>query len=147
MKILKWFGFVVIALLLIFIGLPNPIPPYERAKISSVKANMHTLQTTLETYAVDWKGFYPDTIEQLEKEATKQKYYKNLKNPFTGDKGISNITFNDLNPFPDKKYPVGKIFYKAVRDKKNTIGYYLYGVDKNGEFILDKGDFFILRSG
>ena len=56
--------------LLSLIGL-NPEKMHEdsqRAKLSSLKANMHRVQTAVETYAVDWSGLYPESIEILETE-------------------------------------------------------------------------------
>ncbi|MFN4149396.1 MAG: hypothetical protein ACK4IX_00490, partial [Candidatus Sericytochromatia bacterium] len=40
----------------------------------SVKVNMYTLQTILETYAVDWGGLYPQNLNELKKEAIKKEY-------------------------------------------------------------------------
>jgi type II secretory pathway pseudopilin PulG len=48
---------IVIIGILVAIALPNFIAAQDRAKLSSVKANMHTVQTMLETYAVDWGEF------------------------------------------------------------------------------------------
>ena len=53
---------IVIIGILVAIALPNFIGAQDRAKISSVKANMHTVQTMLETYGVDWGGTYPTTV-------------------------------------------------------------------------------------
>ncbi len=60
----------------------------ERAKISSVKANMHTYQTMLETYAVDWGGTYPQNVTELIEEAKEQNYYREVKNPYSGLPGV-----------------------------------------------------------
>lgn len=75
---------IVIIGILVAIALPNFISAQDRAKISSVKANMHTAQTTLETYAVDWGGLYPTGVTALKTEADAKKYWKELKNPFGG---------------------------------------------------------------
>lgn len=45
--------------------------------------NMHTLQTMLETYAVDWGGVYPENIKALKNEAVAGEYWKNIENPYT----------------------------------------------------------------
>lgn len=53
-----------------------------------VVANMHIYQIMLETYSVDWGGVYPDTVEQLLKEATAWNYYKAFANPYSGETGM-----------------------------------------------------------
>ena len=75
---------IVIIGILVAIALPNFISAQDRAKVSSVKANMHTAQTQLETYAVDWGGLYPTGITALKTEADAKKYWKDIKNPFGG---------------------------------------------------------------
>ncbi len=84
---------IVIIGILVAIALPNFISAQDRAKISSVKANMHTLQTQLETYSVDWNGLYPIDVGAsstggtgLYPEAVAKKYWKALKNPFGSTK-------------------------------------------------------------
>jgi len=44
------------------IALPNFIGAQEKARNSSVKANMHTAQIAVESYAVDHNGMYPKAI-------------------------------------------------------------------------------------
>ena len=77
---------IVIIGILVAIALPNFISAQDRAKISSVKANLHTVQTTLETYAVDWNGQYPVNTTLLVSESVAKKYAKELKNPFNASK-------------------------------------------------------------
>ena len=56
------------------------------SKTSSIKANIHTLQTMLETYAVDW-GAYPRHIRSLRQEAIARGYWREFKNPYINPKG------------------------------------------------------------
>jgi len=51
---------VIIIGLLASIALPNFIGASRKAKLSSVKANMHTTQLSVESYATDTGGVYPD---------------------------------------------------------------------------------------
>ncbi|MBF2052092.1 MAG: type II secretion system protein [Candidatus Sericytochromatia bacterium] len=79
---------IVIIGILVAIALPNFIGAQDRAKLSSVKSNMRTFQTMVETYGVDFGGIYPNTIAVLHKEATKTSgatsaYWKSFNNPFT----------------------------------------------------------------
>ncbi|MCL4557525.1 MAG: prepilin-type N-terminal cleavage/methylation domain-containing protein [Deltaproteobacteria bacterium] len=52
---------VVIIGILAAIAIPNYIAMQNRARQSSVEAAMHTIQLTLETYAVNTGGIYPST--------------------------------------------------------------------------------------
>lgn len=49
---------------------------------SNQKENLHTIQTIVETFAVDHKGIYPKNFQVLEKEAKKMKYWTELRNPY-----------------------------------------------------------------
>ncbi|MBC7473941.1 MAG: hypothetical protein H7263_06585, partial [Candidatus Sericytochromatia bacterium] len=88
---------IVIIGILVAIALPNFIAAQDRAKVASVKSNMHTLQTGAETYAVDNAGVYADsltgtpgaTANILVTEAKNKKYWKDFKNPFSGTIGGS----------------------------------------------------------
>ncbi|HID32712.1 MAG TPA: type II secretion system protein, partial [bacterium (Candidatus Stahlbacteria)] len=51
---------VVIIGILAAIAIPNFMRMQQRAKESSVKGNMHTLQLTVEDYATLNRGAYPD---------------------------------------------------------------------------------------
>ncbi len=75
---------IVIIGILVAIALPNFIGAQDRAKISSVKSNMHTFQTMIETYGVDWGGQYPNSYVSIQTEAVAQDYNKDYSNPFTG---------------------------------------------------------------
>ncbi|HEY9839807.1 MAG: hypothetical protein ACAI44_06975 [Candidatus Sericytochromatia bacterium] len=52
--------------------------------VYTVKANMFSLQTLLETYAVDHQGLYPPDVETLYRDASGSKgtYWKRVVNPF-----------------------------------------------------------------
>jgi hypothetical protein len=141
------------------------------AKISSTKANMHTLQTIVETYAVDSGGLCPDNLAKLKAQgqAPGREYWKDFNNPFTRLKGegksyamlplkndalVPNPSAN-LNPFRDilgiriyhdafmvNSTSAGMVFYDRVSPSK----YYIYGTDKTGGFIMDKGELFTLTN-
>ncbi|MEZ0374867.1 MAG: DUF3352 domain-containing protein [Candidatus Sericytochromatia bacterium] len=61
------------------------LPPdsRRRGQSASVRANMHTLQTMVETYGVDHEGLYPHSLAELEKAArnSSYNYWKTLSNP------------------------------------------------------------------
>lgn len=129
----------------------------ERAKESMVKANMHTLQTVVETYAIDNEGSYID-LGLLQKEATAKAYWKPLKNPFTsktalGSKG-SVMTMKDYKAYKGKKadlkgivvFEALKCSYSNVSKKNSCLSYKIYGLDKNGEMIKNAGKLFYLSN-
>ena len=149
------------------------------AKVSSIKANMHTLQTAVETYAVDWNGRYPGSVQELMLEAKAKAYWKEFHNPYSAEVGLS-LSFDDLNsrrkgkqknyylsktirfyvlgipvefeggpffiplaavPSSHTKNP-GMVIYEHLPNNH----YGIYGLDKTGEFIQDKGQNFVLSN-
>lgn len=122
---------------------------------SSIKANMHTLQTTLETYAVDWSGRYPQTIELLKQEATAKKYWREIYNPFRyydsppflpeymnlseyqQAKTTLNYKENTLNEISDLK---GLTLYNPIssgNQSQDITSYEIYGVDISGNYLTN----------
>lgn len=126
---------IVIIGILVAIALPNFIGAQDRAKVSSVKANMHTFQTALETYAVDWGGVYPATSAELKTAGTANNYWKEFKNPFTNA--------SDAGSYTDGASPgEGIVSYS----RENTTLYYIYGGKKGGGPIQDRGANFVLSN-
>jgi len=121
-----------------------------RAKLSSVKANMHTLQTIVETYGVDHGGTYAPDLELLIQAAQSSayggSYWKDFANPFTAQRGLglrgALMAFKDYTPSPDF---AGMVLFKPGEGKEPTT-YWIYGVDQNGELIKDKEELFILSN-
>jgi type II secretion system protein G len=155
---------IVIIGILVAIALPNFISAQDRAKLSSVKANAHTMQTMLETYAVDWQSVYPNGTTSLKTEASSaatNKYWKELKNPFTANTGVGldtgattgtlaidtaiatdNITSN--NTSAAATVLEGVTYYSPSIDATSSIAtkYWIYGGDKSsggGKLIAEKG--------
>lgn len=96
-KSLRIFALASLVLLFLFFYFvfPNFISLRDCSKTSSIKANMHTFQTALETYAVD-HGIYPESMKKLEKVAKAGNYWKEPKNPFTGEEGYG-LSFSDIS--------------------------------------------------
>lgn len=141
---------IVIIGILVAIALPNYIGSQNRAKVSSVKSNMHTLQTTIETYAVEWDGRYADTLAALNTEATQagRQYWKDFVNPITGVSGL-NATYRDLSVMPPAN-PANAgftLYNPTVNGTRPITTYFVYGLDKNGSPILDRGQDFYLTNG
>ncbi|MFN4152137.1 MAG: hypothetical protein ACK4IX_14445, partial [Candidatus Sericytochromatia bacterium] len=103
----------------------------------NTKYNMHTLQTLVETYAIDNKGLYPENLKVLINEATKNQYYKQI------------INYEDatLEALSDLKSNVkGTVIYIPIKDKSGKVNSYkILGNDKDGNHLKDKSgkDFFL----
>ncbi|MBT9544521.1 MAG: hypothetical protein IV090_03955 [Candidatus Sericytochromatia bacterium] len=120
-----------------------------RSKLSSVKANMHTLQTIVETYGVDNGGTYASDLDILLQAAQNNaygSYWKDFANPFTSQRGIglrgAIMAFKDYSPSPDF---AGMVLYKPGEGKEPTT-YWIYGVDQNGELISDQEQPYVLTN-
>jgi type II secretion system protein G len=148
---------IVIIGILVAIALPNFIGAQDRAKISSVKANMHTVQTMLETYGVDWGGTYPTTVGTTttgmigESLTASNPYYKDFANPFTSQSmgtggatlGNSLLDQNTAALIATALANAGKVGYDA---SGGNTKYYIYGNDKVGAILKDKGKAFVLSN-
>ncbi|HEY9844008.1 MAG TPA: hypothetical protein V6D23_26290, partial [Candidatus Obscuribacterales bacterium] len=123
-------------------------PASQRAKVSSVKANMHTLQTLVETYAVDWGGVYPPDLDALYAEASRPgaEYWRNVTNPYTERSGIGHrgslLDFSQFLADPDFQ---GLALYQPVPGSP-IVKYYIYGSDAKGKLVQDKGQDFVLSN-
>lgn len=125
----------------------NPEEGNRRALISSVKSNMHILQTILETHALESDGVYPDDIYQLYEAAEKGQYWKEFANPYTGLLGIgmrgSVMDFKDYQPSPEF---AGRVLYEVAQRNQNgkAVEYKIYGCDTLGHLIKHQGEIFYL---
>ncbi len=138
------------------------------SKISSVKANMHTLQTIVETYAIDNQGKYPQSLDILKQDALQKgrEYWKETLNPFNHRSGLwlsyaqlpgENLSFGKeknsygvLGAVPYLDVLGIPIYHESFARKAASPGlviyepvsptrYYIYGLGKDGTFIFDKG--------
>lgn len=155
---------IVIIGILVAIALPNFIAAQDRAKLSSVKSNMHTFQTMIETYAVDWGGVYAGTpatpatgaAAALVTEAKNKSYYKDFKNPFSAQSGAGS-SYMDNAPATvavqtdgtanSASHVAGAVSYEPVNTAGTLTKYYIYGGEKStGKVIVDKGIAFFLTN-
>jgi prepilin-type N-terminal cleavage/methylation domain-containing protein len=144
---------IVIIGILVAIALPNFIGAQDRAKISSVKANMHTFQTIAETYAVDWGGVYANNVSTMSTEAITpgRAYWKDFTNPFSSTSGNTK-SYSDMTTsvagtatvFGASVVP-GIVLYNAIGGSSAT-KYFVYGANKAGQAIVDKGTVFMLTN-
>lgn len=110
-----------------------------RVQESSVKANMHSLQTMIETYGVDWGGTYPENLHILVKEAQQNSnpYWKELTNPFTQQTGIGQqgAMLDFANYRAGNPLNQGLVIYESSPSKSL---YFIYGVDAQGNWVQDQ---------
>jgi type II secretory pathway pseudopilin PulG len=161
MKFLPYVFVLFVFGIFIAIILPNFQIHEWRDRRLDVRRNMHTLSTTLETYAVDWgkepylDRSYPDNIEILFKEANKPGavYWKDFKNPYTGKTGLGKAFDNIASLLkPENIFvnistgkieiiniPEGMVFYNPVKTKNGVKKFYIYGAEKENVFIFGKG--------
>lgn len=122
----------------------QPNPKYASADYS-VKANMHTLQTIVETYGVDWGGVYAAHMPMLYNEAKTTSvgpYWKDMTNPYTGKKALWSDWIVDYKDYTPGETHAGKAVYAPA----NSVLYYIYGTDQKGELLKDKGQVFYLSN-
>ena len=156
---------IVIIGILVAIALPNFIGAQDRAKVSSVKANMHSFQTMIETYGVDWGGSYPVTYASIQTEAVLRDYAKGYTNPFTGQAlslqndtdclRLAEVVTGSFDPASNTDTAVysgpgganctGQVIYR--RAVQGGTLYAIYGLGKNASWIHDKGQVFSLTNG
>src|SRR5687767_1472997 len=77
-KVARAFVVTFFCLIIFQILIPD-LSPYVHSKTSTIKMNMITLQTMVETFAVD-NNIYPPSIEKLKFDAKKLGYWKEIKN-------------------------------------------------------------------
>jgi general secretion pathway protein G len=90
---------VVIIGILAAIAIPNFVQIIDKAKVSSVKANMHTLQVTIETISVDHGGSYPIITEIVDSVLP-----QNFKNPYNATLTLS-TAIETMTEEPDAANP------------------------------------------
>lgn len=150
----EWLSYISVILYFIFIFFSNNNNGIHhddgRTKLASVKSNMHTFQTMIDTYSMDVNGNYPKNVTELKKFATtgKTHYWRDFKNPYTRETGKGNA-YDDFDKNLREKKTIGWFFKKEVKcsgcvyysfamNKKGELNnYFIYGSDKNGEIITD----------
>lgn len=145
---------IVIIGILVAIALPNFIGAQDRAKISSVKANMHTFQTIVETYGVDFGGSYAANVTKLNTAATDttqgtSAYWKDFSNPFTSQSGKDKSYGDAAAPIKADSsitsLTSGIVAYAV--DGTTPTKYYIYGGGKKSNVsVRDKGKAFFLTN-
>lgn len=112
----------------------------------SVPASMHVFQTMIETYAVDWGGVYPNSVAELRAEATAgtAPYWKELKNPLTGETGEGKAYLDFSNFEAGDPGQKGLVLYKHFPDDQTR--YEIVGVDEEGWLYQQEGQDYLLSN-
>ncbi|PIW19150.1 hypothetical protein COW36_01690 [bacterium (Candidatus Blackallbacteria) CG17_big_fil_post_rev_8_21_14_2_50_48_46] len=165
----NWLWVFLGYVLILWFSLPNLIGADCRSPISTVKANMHTVQTMLETYGVDWGGTYPLHFSLLKQEAqtVRNPYWKAFVNPFNMQ-GFTRA-YQDFDAeigLPRKPKPISFLgvayFYPALNAPRYQPGsvllsasncagnsclqYFIYGTDAEGYILEDRQVPFVLSN-
>ncbi len=132
---------------------------------SSTKANMFTLQTTLETYGVDWGGMYPATLSELHQAATtaSNPYWKDAIRPGSQvDKQAS--AFADFeaqtqaeevrrrDPYTEwlgirfYTYAKARSRFLVLYQSESPTRFFIYGLNGDGQILTDKGEPLVLSN-
>ena len=111
---------VVIIGILAAIAIPNFVKTIDKAKVASVKANMHTMQVTVEGLSVDSAGIYPNNATGINTELP-----NNFKNPYTQNSGQSATAGDGAWIFDAAANGQGKVGYdpNTTRDNYTITGY------------------------
>lgn len=132
---------IAIISVLVAIAVPNFMHMTDRALEKEVMTNMRQLAIMLETYRVDWKA-YPEDLLILGNEATSKGYNKSLRNPYTGRSGpvgrpnVWAIEYVESGP-------VGFVGFEYLSPNQ----FRLYGYDKEGRRLKQKGTTFVITNG
>jgi competence protein ComGC len=141
--VLEGLTVVLIITILVLIVMPNFINNKERATESQILGNIRTLRIMLETYKVDNK-IYPENLQTLGIEASNKGYNKILKNPYTNANGSVESGKWAINYVEPPAPAPGFVGYQPF-DENNS--YYLFGYDRNGQFIKREGKVYTITNG
>jgi len=125
---------VVIIGILAAIAIPNFVKVIDRAKVASVKSNMHSVQVTIEGMAVDLGGSYPNVEADIEGELP-----GNLKNPYNPSDSIKDIFELSTGSAASYATNAGHIMYTITTGQDE---YWITGTGKDGahlDLILTPG--------
>ncbi|HMP52752.1 MAG TPA: type II secretion system protein [Candidatus Melainabacteria bacterium] len=135
---------VIIIGILAAIALPNFIGAQDKAREASVKANMRTAQISAESYATDYAGYYPPSVDQDYKSyfpggssdgvtvgnAPVNPFTNNPEWPVSGS--ISNVA-STRSSIPGGVGSMGQIEYSPIGSGGGSpTAYAIRGAGKNG---------------
>ncbi|PKL75972.1 MAG: hypothetical protein CVV27_12640 [Candidatus Melainabacteria bacterium HGW-Melainabacteria-1] len=122
----------------------------ESSALSSLKANMYTVQTMVETFGVDHGGYYPKNVAELQTAASQPEadYWKALNNPFqdseNSDSSVVLINKADYIAGPEM---AGKVLYEPIIDENGKVTVYrIFGIDSEGIIFSEDGEVLTLTN-
>lgn len=145
------------------------MPVQREGHALSIKTNMHSFQTIIETYGVEQQQ-YPENVAELKLKASQTRagmaYWKELHNPYTLDAELE--AYVDFDAFVPKDMPLehfppgsphrqhpgvfqlpparldyaGRVVYRRL----DPTHYVLYGTQRDGRFLREKGQIFVLKA-
>uniref|UniRef100_A0A7C4U855 Type II secretion system protein n=1 Tax=candidate division WOR-3 bacterium TaxID=2052148 RepID=A0A7C4U855_UNCW3 len=115
---------VVIIGILAAIAIPNFVRIIEKARESSVQANMHSTQVTVETMAVDLGGAYPNVEADIEAQLP-----QNMKNPWNSSETYADVFQLETGTSAKASGTAGHVYY-VVTSAQDF--YWITGMNKSG---------------
>ncbi len=116
---------VVIIGILAAIAIPNFVRIIDKARESSVQANMHSTQVTIETMAVDLGGSYPNVENDIEAQLP-----QNMKNPWNSSETYTDVFEIDADANgPTSNGDAGHVLYGVTGTQDF---YWINGFNKSG---------------
>lgn len=164
LRLLLW------ATVIVILWTPSVLACSCRAGIAYVRANMHTLQTRVEAYALNHSGHYPESIAVLYAAAQAKDDWQDFTSPYThqrtskGSKILNPLDMNrwkQLTAQRTTQYRFGLRVRAMPQDAQHTAaervhagsvlydyqapnGYRIYGLDDQGKLIRDRKGYFFL---
>lgn len=87
---------IVIIGILVAVALPNFVGATDRARVATIKSNVHNVQTALEAYNID-KGNYPVYSGDFESDSDARNNIRRMVNPFyAGSTSAKAMTSNTM---------------------------------------------------
>lgn len=138
---------------LTWLAVPNFVGaggPCSGAFAWAVRRNMSDLQTLLETYALDWQGYYPHSLEALMAEAQSGHYARDLQHPSdvscrplpNGEAKRSWQLHRGMPLSQSQRHHRGTVYVELVSPTR----YYLYGTDYDGNLLSQEGKTLVLTN-
>ncbi len=132
---------IVILGILLSLGVVKFASARDRARQASTKTNMHAFRTVVEVYATHYNGLYPDSVQNLlDDDATRnEKVLFDMGNPYSLRSGRQ-------ESYADESYTPKKQGLVTMAFDGVSVGYTLYGYDKDASKITHRGVIYALSN-
>ena len=146
---LSFSNLVIFFAILAFFIMTTTLPGFIPSERTRLRMNVREISNIIDDYQKNNKNTYPKNIDELESNAKKLSYWKQIKNPIT-NKTVKTYTFysgtKKLSNKIDNFYEKGSILYfPKFSKRKEIIGYTLYSVSNiDGELLIWQNKIFFI---